>query len=904
MHSFLFRFTLFFKKVIIFNVMKIFNYKIINYKRFSAFFVVLGLIISSLSFVFQKPENVFAAPTDGTLDTTLTVGSGFATTTDVESFDVQSDGKYIVGGGFTSYNGTAAGRIVRLNADGTIDSTFTTGTGFSANIRYLKILKQGANAGKILVLGDFTSYNGTTVGRIALLNSDGTLDTAFNTSIGTGLSGPGQFVLEQSDGKLLVTGYFTNFNGGSAGCIVRLNANGTKDTSFVYGSGFNNAPNWIVQNTAGKYIFGGWFTSYNGTPANRIITLNDDGTVDTVYAGSGFDNGIWNITQQSDGKLITTGWFTSYNGTPANRIIRLNSDGTIDGTFNYGTGFNGLTFNPVLQSDGKIIVAGTYTSYNGTAANRIIRLNTDGTIDGTFNYGTGFDSNAKDIQILSDDRVLIGGLFTNYKGVSYPGLARLTVGDTTPPTMTLSALPATVTGDFQVTACPSESLAPGSFTGADVVITNGTIAAAPAFAGPTVTAGCPGGEYTFWVTPTAAGLVDVTVPVGTFTDVALNTNVAASNTVSTTYTIDTTAPVITNISVSAPHGTSPQYLANGTDMVTMTFTSDELLDLGTSVITIAGVPATCVAPAVFPGMYTCTVPTTTIPHGTVIGPSNLSITAVDPAGNTSPVYTATTDGTQVTIDKVAPVATSATVNGSTLTLVYDESVCGTAPAPSTFSVIVAGVPVVPTSVTCSGTNLVLTLPVSVSGGQVVTLNYTGPATADLAANPAANFATFPVNNTTPTPSSSGGGGCLPGSPCSQITGYVSAPIVTTSASLPINQTITEINASCPVFTQYLKKGMRDGKNGISEVSKVQSFLNQNLNINLLKDGIFGSKTYESVKNFQEKYTSKILDPWYLSSPTGWWYQSTRSYANYLENCSEGLVHLDNTIKIRDGIISN
>jgi peptidoglycan hydrolase-like protein with peptidoglycan-binding domain len=107
---------------------------------------------------------------------------------------------------------------------------------------------------------------------------------------------------------------------------------------------------------------------------------------------------------------------------------------------------------------------------------------------------------------------------------------------------------------------------------------------------------------------------------------------------------------------------------------------------------------------------------------------------------------------------------------------------------------------------------------------------------------------------------------------------------------------------CPAFTQYLKKGMRDGKNSISEVSKVQQFLNTKLNLGLVIDGVFGSRTHNAVKTFQTTYSNQILNPWNLTGPTGWWYQSTRSYANYLENCSEGTVQLDNGIQVRDGSI--
>lgn len=117
-----------------------------------------------------------------------------------------------------------------------------------------------------------------------------------------------------------------------------------------------------------------------------------------------------------------------------------------------------------------------------------------------------------------------------------------------------------------------------------------------------------------------------------------------------------------------------------------------------------------------------------------------------------------------------------------------------------------------------------------------------------------------------------------------------------------SQTVTTI--TCPAFTQYLKQGMRDGTNGVYEVSKVQGFLNKYLGRSLAQDGVFGSQTKDAVEDFQSIHFGKILAPWMLSGPTGWWYQSTRSYANYLEGCTEGVVRLDNTVKVQDGIIVN
>ena len=109
---------------------------------------------------------------------------------------------------------------------------------------------------------------------------------------------------------------------------------------------------------------------------------------------------------QSDGKILVGGTFFTYNGVSANRVIRLNSDGSVDNTFVTGTGFNNYVLSIVIQSDGKILVGGGFTAYNGVSANRIIRLNSDGSIDNTFVTGTGFDNYVYSIAIQSDGKIL------------------------------------------------------------------------------------------------------------------------------------------------------------------------------------------------------------------------------------------------------------------------------------------------------------------------------------------------------------------------------------------------------------------------------------------------------------------------------------------------------------------
>ncbi|MBW8051212.1 MAG: T9SS type A sorting domain-containing protein [Cytophagales bacterium] len=368
--------------------------------------------------------------TDGTLDSTFTVGTGANWT--VSTTSIQPDGKIIIGGGFTTYNGTARNSIARLNADGTLDSTFTVGTGASSTVRTTSLQSDG----KIIIGGNFTSYNGTGRNYIARLNADGTLDGTF--TVGTGANWYVRTTYIQSDGKIIIGGWFTSYNGTAINRIARLNADGTLDGTFTVGTGANSVVGTTSIQSDGKIIIGGQFTSYNGTTINRIARLNADGTLDgTFNPGTGADNTVFPTSIQSDGKIIIGGWFTSYNGTAINRIARLNADGTLDGTFTVGTGANSYVWTTSIQSDGKIIIGGNFTSYNGTAINRIARLNTDGTLDGTFTVGPGANNVVQTTSIQSDGKIIIGGWFTSYNGTGRNRIARLLNG--TPATIQTSA---------------------------------------------------------------------------------------------------------------------------------------------------------------------------------------------------------------------------------------------------------------------------------------------------------------------------------------------------------------------------------------------------------------------------------------------------------------------------------
>jgi uncharacterized delta-60 repeat protein len=332
--------------------------------------------------------------------------------TGIQQIALQSDGKILCVGAFTTYKGVSANGIIRLNTDGTKDLTFDNSIGFDVGVLTIALQSDG----KILCGGFFTTYKGVSANGIIRLNSDGSKDLTFDNSIGFAFNIQVNTIAIQSDGKILVGGDFTVYKGVFANRIIRLNSDGTKDLTFDNSIGFNGSVGTIVIQSDGKILVGGGFTTYKGVTNNYIIRLNSDGTKDLTFDNSiGFDGGVNEIAIQSDGKILVGGSFTTYKGVSANNIIRLNLDGTKDLTFDNSIGFDSSVVTIALQSDGKILVGGFFTTYKGVSANRIIRLNSDGTKDLTFDNSIGFNNVVLTIALQSDGKILCGGQFTTYR---------------------------------------------------------------------------------------------------------------------------------------------------------------------------------------------------------------------------------------------------------------------------------------------------------------------------------------------------------------------------------------------------------------------------------------------------------------------------------------------------------
>jgi uncharacterized delta-60 repeat protein len=378
----------------------------------------LTIIASDLFSPVLRLINTNTNTTENNFDNSIGFNGGSA----VSQMVLQPDGKIICCGTFTFYKGLSENRIIRLNSDGTKDLTFDNSIGFNNSVSGIAIQSDG----KIICVGAFSTYKGVVENRIIRLNSDGTKDLTFDNSIGFNV-GVGTISI-QTDGKIICGGGFTTYKGVVENRIIRLNSDGTKDLTFDNSIGFDNSVSTIAIQSDGKILIGGLFATYKGVVENRIIRLNSDGTKDLTFDNSvGFNSFVQYIKIQSDGKILCGGQFISYKGLSANRIIRLNSDGTKDLTFDNSIGFDFRVNIIELQSDGKILCGGIFTTYKGIVNVNIIRLNSDGTEDLTFDNSNGFNAGGTVNSIISqiDSTILCVGSFSTYKGYNNSGIIKL-----------------------------------------------------------------------------------------------------------------------------------------------------------------------------------------------------------------------------------------------------------------------------------------------------------------------------------------------------------------------------------------------------------------------------------------------------------------------------------------------
>jgi uncharacterized delta-60 repeat protein len=341
-------------------------------------------------------EGIARLQANGSVDTTFNPDPG--TRRSVYSITVQTDGKVLIGGYARVVSTNAIENVVRLDANGIVDGSFNSGaTSFSGDVKSIALQPDG----KLIVGGGFDG--------LVRLNANGSRDSNFNP--GTKADGTVSSVAVQSDGKVLVGGLFASFNGTVRTSMARLHLNGPLDSSFNPGAGVSASVYALAVRSDSKVLIGGNFSTINGQIRNQVARLNDDGSVDHGFdPGAGFTGGnVLALAEQPDGKVVIAGNFTMINGAPRNYVARLAAKGTLDVTFNPGQGPDNVVFAVALQPDGKVLIGGRFTAVNGTLRGGIARLNLDGSLDAGFGTGTGGTGSVYAIAVQSNGMIIRGG---------------------------------------------------------------------------------------------------------------------------------------------------------------------------------------------------------------------------------------------------------------------------------------------------------------------------------------------------------------------------------------------------------------------------------------------------------------------------------------------------------------
>jgi uncharacterized delta-60 repeat protein len=330
----------------------------------------------------------------------------------VTAIAIQPDGRIIIGGAFTLVAGQSRGRIARLNSDGTLDAAFDPGANGSVNC--ILVMEDS----KILVGGSFSILGGSGRTNIGRLNADGTVDATFVARAGAAVN----TMASQTDGKVLVGGAFPTLNGQSVGRLGRLNQDGTLDTNFL--AGVNNTVNALTIQPDGKILIGGIFSVIGQVNRSRIARLNPDASVDGSFdpVASGMVN---SILIQPDGYILVGGLFTKLGSASPSYLARLNPDGSVD--IGYSPNANGPVVSLALQTDGKHLIAGHFTTLGGQGPGGIARVIPTGSRDTTF--GSGANSPVSALQLQTDGKVVVGGAFNTLGVQSRSRIGRLTSTD-------------------------------------------------------------------------------------------------------------------------------------------------------------------------------------------------------------------------------------------------------------------------------------------------------------------------------------------------------------------------------------------------------------------------------------------------------------------------------------------
>ena len=367
--------------------------------RRSIIAVLSAGMLGSLSALAQTIDSFNPSP--GTYPTTIAA---------------QSDGKILIAGNFLHVGTTVRERMARLNADGSLDTSFVDPM-IDSEVKAIAVQPDG----KILIAGGFDAINTTTRHYLARLNSDGTLDTTFADP---GFDSTVWGLAIQPDGNILAAGDFSNIGAHAQKYFARITSTGGFDSSFADPQLCCSVARTVAIQSNGDVVIGGYFSEVHGSSNySYLARFTSTGVQDTSFPNAPVVLNSQQLVIGPDGSI-----YLGFSGTPS--VRKLKPNGTLDSTFN-GAASDGSVDSMVLQPNGKLVIGGTFETVGGASHHALARLSTDGSVDSTFPdldfYLDAENMNAYIENVLEQTNgdIVVGGNFSLADGQSRQYMARV-----------------------------------------------------------------------------------------------------------------------------------------------------------------------------------------------------------------------------------------------------------------------------------------------------------------------------------------------------------------------------------------------------------------------------------------------------------------------------------------------
>lgn len=224
-----------------------------------------------------------------------------------------------------------------------------------------------------------TKFDYQNIKTIIRLDKDGNLDNSYH-STGQGVDGTIYDGFIQEDDKVVMVGSFSQYDGEEANNIVRVDANGNYDASFITGTGANGSINSVQYNAnTGKIMLTGVFTEFNGEPCNGVVMLNSNGSLDENFVLKEVTGGRVTFAKSlNTGKVLVSGNFITYDGVTRRGFLILNNDGTVTQNFNIAGSFDGQIYQVIETTSSRgfpaLILIGFINKFDDVNVGNIVKV--------------------------------------------------------------------------------------------------------------------------------------------------------------------------------------------------------------------------------------------------------------------------------------------------------------------------------------------------------------------------------------------------------------------------------------------------------------------------------------------------------------------------------------------------